>query len=78
MAVNALLLELFDLFESSPVDYTPALTDASRTINLFLDELAERMAGPAVEGSPDCCANRSVLCGRAHSSRPTLLCISLW
>ncbi len=56
VAVNALLLELFDLFERCPVDYTPELTNASRSIELFLDGLGERMAEPwSVEGMAEAC-----------------------
>ncbi len=46
VAVNALLLELFDLFESRPVRFSPALTDASRSVRLFLEELHARLAEP--------------------------------
>jgi AraC family L-rhamnose operon regulatory protein RhaS len=46
VAVNALLLELFDLFEARPVRYSPALTDASRSVRLFLAELRARLAEP--------------------------------
>jgi AraC family L-rhamnose operon regulatory protein RhaS len=46
VAVNALLLELFDLFESRPVRYSPALTDASRSVRIFLQELRSRLAEP--------------------------------
>jgi AraC family L-rhamnose operon regulatory protein RhaS len=56
VAVNALLLELFDLFETSPVEYRPALTEASRSIRIFLDELPERMAEPwSVQSMADAC-----------------------
>jgi len=46
MAVNALLLELLELFESRPVCFSPALTDASRSIRLFIEELRSRLAEP--------------------------------
>lgn len=46
VAVNALLLELFDLFESRPVRFSPALTDASRSVRFFLEELRAQLAEP--------------------------------
>jgi AraC family L-rhamnose operon regulatory protein RhaS len=56
VAVNALLLELFDLFEARPVRYSPALTDASRSVRLFLEELRARLAEPwSVRGMADAC-----------------------
>ncbi len=56
VAVNALLLELFDLFESQPVRFSPALTDASRSVRLFLEELRPRLAEPwSVRGMAEAC-----------------------
>ena len=56
VAVNALLLELFDLFESRPVRYSPALTDASRSVRLFLEELSSRLVEPwSVRGMAEAC-----------------------
>lgn len=56
VAVNALLLELFDLFESRPVRFSPALTDASRSVRLFLEELRSRLAEPwSVRGMAEAC-----------------------
>ncbi len=56
VAVNALLLELFDLFERYPVSYMPDLTNASRSVQLFLDDLDERIAEPwSVESMADAC-----------------------
>jgi len=46
MAVNALLLELLVLFETNPVHFSPALTDASRSVRLFMEELRSRLAEP--------------------------------
>jgi AraC family L-rhamnose operon regulatory protein RhaS len=46
MAVNALLMELLELFESRPVCFSPALTDASRSVRFFLEELSTRLAEP--------------------------------
>lgn len=56
VAVNALLLELFELFEKRPVKYRPALTDASRSIRIFLKRLQETMAEPwSVESMAEAC-----------------------
>ena len=56
VAVNALLLELFDLFETRPVEYIPALTDASRSVRIFLEELQERMTEPwSVQSMAEAC-----------------------
>jgi AraC family L-rhamnose operon regulatory protein RhaS len=46
MAVNALLLELLELFETKPVHFSPALTDASRSVRFFMEELRSRLAEP--------------------------------
>ena len=46
VAVNALLLELIVLFEARPVRCKPALTNASRTVRLFLEELRGRLSEP--------------------------------
>ncbi len=56
VAVNTLLLELFDLFESRPVRYSPALTDASRSVRLFLEEIQGRLGEPwTVRGMAEAC-----------------------
>ena len=56
MAVNALLLELLELFESNPVCFSPALTDASRSVRLFMEELRLRLAEPwTVRGMAEAC-----------------------
>ncbi len=56
VAVNALLLELFDLFEARPVRFSPALTDASRSVRLFLEDLRSRLAEPwSVRGMAEAC-----------------------
>lgn len=56
MAVNALLLELLELVESNPVRFSPALTDASRSVRLFMEELRFRLAEPwTVQGMSEAC-----------------------
>jgi len=56
VTINALLLALLDLFEANPVTLRPALTDASRSMRLFLDTLRRRPAEPwSVRGMADAC-----------------------
>jgi len=56
VAVNAFLLELFDLFEARPVRYSAELTGASRSVRLFLEELRGRLAEPwTVRGMAEAC-----------------------
>ncbi len=56
VGVNALLLELFDLFETRPVRYSASLTEAARSVRLFLDDLRGRLAEPwTVRGMAEAC-----------------------
>ena len=51
-----MLLELFDLFETRPVRYSVSLTEAARSVRLFLEELRDRLSEPwTVSGMAEAC-----------------------